>query len=467
MKPSTMSRLVRTIRRLVGVLPLTAAMTIASCKNLDSPDYRATSLSELTGQPTATTVATAVQGLPLMTRDLAVGSSYGGFVVSFGEIGREGWGLDPDNPDQQARRLETPTRSLGGEEWRVGYQTLRLAILSLHATDGLSDWTTPQKEAVRGWIKTFMAYDLLIIIDVFDQSGAAIDVDRAISDPLPPIVSKAQVFARIVQLLDEAKTHLTAAGTTPFPFTPSAGFAGFSDPPTFLLVNRAIRARVNVYMQNWAAALTDLSQSFIDTTAAMSLGVFHSFSSNSGDEPDPLYDPLPRTQVAHTSTIPDAQLRLDGTPDLRATTKTSPIPPRVLNNITATLKWAQYPTPNSPVPLIKNEELILLRAEANFQLGNRPQALADINTVRVKSGGLQPIADPGPPGMLNEILYNRRYSLLWEGAHRWIDMRRYGRLAQLPRARPGDIVIQYASLTDTECLARSPQPPGCTIPPGL
>jgi hypothetical protein len=280
-------------------------------------------------------------------------------------------------------------------------------------------------------------------------------------------VSKAQVFARIVQLLDSAQQHLVAAGTTAFPFTPSPGFNGFADPPSFLKVNRAIRARVDVYMQNWSAALTDLAASFVDTTAAMSLGAYHSFSSNSGDEPDPLYDPLPRTQVAHTSTITDAQLRADNTPDLRATQKTAPIPPRVLNGITATLKWNQYPNPSAPVPLIKNEELILLRAEANFQLGNRPQALADINTVRVKSGGLQPILDPGDPGMLNEILYNRRYSLLWEGGHRWIDMRRYGRLATLPRDRPGDIVIQYASLPVAECLARTPQPPGCTIPPGL
>jgi len=457
----------RAILNAFRTLAVVSASVIASCKSLDAPDFRATSLSELTGNPSATVVATATQGLPLVTRDLAVGTSYGGMVVTFGEIGREGFGLDPDNPDQQARRLVTPTRSLGQEEWRVGYQLLRQATLVLHATDGVTEWSDAEKESVRGWTKTFMAYCLLEIINVFDQSGAAIGFDRAVSDPLPAIVSKAQVFAKILQLLDEARQHLVAAGSTAFPFSPSAGFADFSTPAAFLQVNRAIRARVDVYLQNWATALTDLTASFIDTTAAMSFGAYHSFSGNSGDEPDPLYDPLPRTQVAHPSTITDAQLRADGSPDLRATQKTSTIPPRVLNGITATLKWAQYKSPNDPVPLITNEELILLRAEANFQLGNRAAALADINTVRVNSGGLAAIPDPGNPGMLNEILYNRRYSLLWEGGHRWIDMRRYGRLAQLPRDRPGDIVIPYAPLTDAECLARSPQPPGCTIPAGL
>ncbi|MDP4247858.1 MAG: RagB/SusD family nutrient uptake outer membrane protein, partial [Bacteroidota bacterium] len=38
-----------------------------------------------------------------------------------------------------------------------------------------------------------------------------------------------------------------------------------------------------------------------------------------------------------------------------------------------------------------------------------------------------------------ELLYERRYSLYYEG-HRWIDMRRYGLLGQLPIDRPGDDV---------------------------
>jgi len=43
------------------------------------------------------------------------------------------------------------------------------------------------------------------------------------------------------------------------------------------------------------------------------------------------------------------------------------------------------------------------------------------------------------PALINEMLYERRYSLYFEG-HRWIDMRRYDRLEELPIARttPGD-----------------------------
>jgi len=43
------------------------------------------------------------------------------------------------------------------------------------------------------------------------------------------------------------------------------------------------------------------------------------------------------------------------------------------------------------------------------------------------------------PALINEILKQRLYSLYGEG-HRWIDMRRYDRLAQLPIDRAGDDV---------------------------
>ena len=33
----------------------------------------------------------------------------------------------------------------------------------------------------------------------------------------------------------------------------------------------------------------------------------------------------------------------------------------------------------APIPIIKNEELILLRAEANIGLGNRAAAIQDLN----------------------------------------------------------------------------------------
>ncbi len=446
--------------RLAGMM--LAASALSACKNIDVPDYYAGSIDALTsGNATATAVKTAAQGLPINTRTIS-----SGIVITWGEVGREGYSLDPANPESQKRRLVTEDRSIAAGTWSAGYANLRQENVLLKALDGVSGLSDAEKEGIRGWTKTLMALDYLILIDVFDQSGISLDVDRAVNDPLAPVATKAEAFTRILLLLDQAKTHLQAGGAA-FAFQPGPGYTGFSTPATFLQVNRALRARVDVYMQNWATALTDLSGSFIDTNAAMSLGAYNAYSSRSGDATNPLYDPVPRTQVAHQSVITDAQKRADGTPDLRATSKTALITTRVTNGVTADRKFNIYLTNSDPIPIIKNEELILLRAEANFQLGNRVAALADINVVRTKSGDLPVLtADPGNPGMRDEILYNRRYSLMWEGAHRWIDMRRYGLLATLPRYAPDHVVYPYAPLPDAECLAgvRNPVPAGCTVP---
>ena len=95
------------------------------CKSLDVPDYYAGDLSSLQGgSATRTTVLTALQGLPIGTRDVS-----SGIVTTFGEIGREGYSLDPTNPDANSGRLVSPARSLGSGTWSGGYRALRQGCL--------------------------------------------------------------------------------------------------------------------------------------------------------------------------------------------------------------------------------------------------------------------------------------------------------------------------------------------------
>jgi len=224
---------------------------------------------------------------------------------------------------------------------------------------------------------------------------------------------------------------------------------------------------------NYTEALANLAESFISPTASLRLGAYNTYGTASADVSNPLYDPVPRTLYAHEATIPDAQLQPNAQPDLRATDKTLPLPaPYTYAGVTVIRKWNIYKTSEDPDPLIRNEELLLLRAEANLALGNTSAAITDINVVRVNAGGLAPLADPyvptaTQPTLLDELLYNRRYSLVWEGGHRWIDMRRYGLLGTLPKARPGDKIFPYSPLPDAECIPREPDPPGCAIPATL
>jgi hypothetical protein len=300
-----------------------------------------------------------------------------------------------------------------------------------------------------------------------------VDVSADPAAPLGAIVSKDAALTRISTLLDEAKTHLQAAGAA-FSFPLHSGFAGFNTPATFLKFNRGIKARTEVYRQQWALALAALSESFIDATsgtpASLATGVYHVYSTASGDVVNPLFDPTPTRLYVHPSIISGAQTRANGSPDLRLTSKTAVGVSRVVQQVQGQYKFTNYPTSTTPVPVLKNEELILLRAEARYQSGDVAGALSDINFIRVNSGGLAPLAGfADANAFIDELLYDRTYSLLFEGGHRWVDYRRYGRLAQLPKVNTAinEKTFPFVMFPQDECNQRSPQPqPGCSQVPG-
>jgi len=62
---------------------------------------------------------------------------------------------------------------------------------------------------------------------------------------------------------------------------------------------------------------------------------------------------------------------------------------------------------------------------------------------------------------LTALLYERRYSLLFEG-QRWNDHRRFGLLNLLPLDQPGQFVAKVMPIPQAECDARVTKPVGCT-----
>jgi hypothetical protein len=162
------------------------------------------------------------------------------------------------------------------------------------------------------------------------------------------------------------------------------------------------------------------------------------------------------------SYLTDAQRRADGSADLRASNKALVTSVNVTTqSVSSNVKITVYASNVASIPIIKNEELILLRAEANNGLGNRALALQDLDFIRVNSGGLAPLGVAYAGDIVSEILYNRRYSLFDEYGHRWVDMRRYGRLATLEKALPTHRIFPLVPIIVDECNQRSPAPKGC------
>jgi hypothetical protein len=59
--------------------------------------------------------------------------------------------------------------------------------------------------------------------------------------------------------------------------------------------------------------------------------------------------------------------------------------------------------------------------------------------------------------LLTDLLYERRYSLMWEQGTRWIDARRYGKLSTIesnPVPLTGGHVPSVMPVPESECQAR-------------
>lgn len=444
---------------------LAAVVVVCGCNSLDAPDENGLELGSLSSTPTASGITYATQGLLSGMRGDA-----SQLTQNFSIFGREGYNLDPGDLQLVIEYFET----LGDlAVWTNPYRTIKLADLVLSGVGSVSSFSAAQQAGFRGFAMTVKAVELLNVIRNVDSSGAALDASAGPNTPLPPIVLPGQVYAYIDALLDSAQTALLAAGSS-FAFNLGTGFSGFDTPTTFLEFNRAIRARADIDVQNFSQALTDLSGSFVSTSQPLAYGVYFEFSTASGDLANPVFEASPRYYYAHPSLADSAQNKADNTPDNRFLTKVKQIPPITRAGLTTQWTFQIYSGSEAPMAIVRNEELILLRAEANLGLGNTTLAIQDINFIRVNSGGLAAIstpyvAGPGqPPTLLDELLYEKRYSLMWEpGSSSWLDARHYGTLADLPHDLPGFVVFPYCYIPLVECQARNNEPPGCRTPAGV
>ncbi len=443
--------------RQTHALLLLAALGTGACSfdlstNPNSPD-------QIGENPSRSQVSSTANGMLVSLRQ-----EFADFALDLGILGREAYRFDGSDPRFTGELLTGPLDpgggAFGGDHWAEEFNSIRAGNNLLAVLSTAQALTGEEQSATSGYVKTIQALDFLMILDTHTEDSIPIDVGTDVTAAPAPFVSNAAAFARVVQLLDDAQAELAAGGAA-FPFSLPPGFAGFDTPATFAQFNRALRARVAVYQNQFADALTALAASFVDPAGDLQRGVYMSYGTGAGDFANSLsIDPQNGENFVHPSIQSGAQLQTDGvTPDQRFLDKTVPRQSQSSNGLTSALGWVRYPTPATPIPIIKNEELLLLRAEANIGLSDLGSALTDINTVRTRSGNLPALGAFGTPdAALTELLYNKVYSLLFEGGHRWIDARHYARLNTLPIDRPGgdppDVVFSTLPIPTAETLPR-------------
>ncbi len=386
-------------------------------------------------------------------------SRHRGYVTNISQawntFGREVWYLNGSDPRFQTDWLGQAGRvpdaayfgfgATGGGSYAAPYQAIKQADVLIDAAQNTIFLNEQEKKAVSGFAKTIQAYQFMIPANWLYQNGIRIDV----KDPFNPgpFVSYDQALTFINTLLTEGYADLNAAGTT-LPFTLTSGWAGFNTIDGLKQVNRAIAARLAVYREDWQGALDALDDSFMDLDGNLQAGPAHTY----GAPPDafnPLFYVLDANIntiiVVHPSMIDDAtpgDLRVENKFFERTTPVTITTDATPLVGTHQDKRWASN---TAAIPFIRNEELILIKAEAHAQLNQPTLAVEAIDIIR-------DAADIGAYGggttldeLIDEILYQRRYSLWAEPwGHRWIDARRYDKLDEIPTSYDlGTIFTQF------------------------
>jgi starch-binding outer membrane protein, SusD/RagB family len=286
---------------------------------------------------------------------------------------------------------------------------------------------------VRGVARTIKAQAFYRAIEMRDTLGIPIDVDRPVGSDLASFVCKKNVLGYIAALLDSAQTDLAAAGSSfyfPLPagFTAAQAGVDFTTPASFTKYNRALKGKVELYRglngdaTAYARALTALNASYLDTAAPLNNGPVYTYSAAPGETTNPTFDnnifanPKAKaalqtgdTRAAKFATGSSTRYGFTGSPRLAMT------------------RTADASNQTRPRRILSNEELILLRAQVEIEQANWAGATADINAVRTQYG-LAPIALLADAQTARTaLLYEKRYSLFFEGAQRVVDLRAYGR----------------------------------------
>jgi len=471
----------RTVR---ASLVAAAAVTLGGC-NLDLTNPNQPTVASTLSNPRAS-ISRMVVGVLATYRDNRAVQ-----IRALGSFGRETYYMFITD----GRFITGPYRDWkqnnsfeAGSQWGARYQNYRNAYAAMQLINSsptsVSPTTlaAPEKAGALGVLKTFIALDMLHVIEARGAIGAVVDMTDDVNAVLP-IVSEDSVYKWISAKLDEAQADLVADTMSAFYFPMHTGFSAFgvaaNKPAGFRQFNRAIKARVEAKRGSlgcgapcYTAALTALGATWIANLDGTNRdnGVYVIYSTSAGDILNGASFTGDKNYYVHPSIDSILGVAQDDRYRRKVALSTSACStnytsPQTQVSVTATYRACTYATNVTPIPIIRNEELVLLRAEAEWFTGAAASALTDLAAVRAGSGATRggtavvKFATPAVDSeFVAEVLLQRTLSLYQE-AHRFPDYRRFGKLAALATlaqdVAQGFTVAPYSVLPSQECDARA------------
>lgn len=410
--------------------------TFGACEFEQQVDPNNPSLNSVSQNATRTQLNLLVTGAEASMR-----SHLGTYVTASGTIARELYlfDADPRNTEDLLGKgdavLDNNTFYLTGT-YNPAYRTIKTCNTLLAAVDNTNSISEEEKNGYRGFANTVKGYMYGVILDYLGQGGIRFDVTNP--EALGPFISEAEGYNAVLGLLDEGSKQLAAAS---FAFISSPGFADFNTPETFNQFNQAIAARIATNAGRYGDALSLLEGSFLNLSGELSEGPKHVFSTDGLDILNPVFRPGGQNGdqiIINPDMIEDLREN-----DARINKFALRDNPTSQDGLNGDYRLAIYTSAISPIDIIRNEELILIYAEANMQTDRPDDAITAINVIRNAYGLGDYTGDMTLSALTDELLYQRRYSLVGEG-RRMFDLRRYGRLNAefLPIDREGDDIFQ-------------------------
>jgi len=417
-----------TIYKLLSCFLIVGSVCFTSCEIEQVDDPNNPSLASVTGDPTKAELQGLITGLEARHRNY-----FGSATQMFGSFGREIWAFFGSDPRFTGDWLgiglngETyPDFFASAGTYTTPYLAVKQANVLVDAANASTSLTAAEKAAYSGFAKTVKGHQLLYPLLQQFENGIRIDV----SDPLNPgpIVSYDEALAALRAELDAGFSELSGVDGD-LPFGLSEGYENFETGNGLASINRAIAARAAIYAGDGAGALMALNSSFMDLDGDLQAGPAHVYG-NSPDVSNPLFYPFDRPTstiiVVHPALLEDAEA---------GDTRLSKFAQRIENpaesadvNFIGNYQDGRWESNIAPIPYIRNEELILIYAEANMMTGNMDEAVNAIDIIRNAHGLDDYSGGNSSDELIEEILHQRRYSLWAEAGHRWVDLRRTGRL---------------------------------------
>lgn len=427
-----------------STIALAVVLIAAGCK--DNPitnPIDAPTVDALSGGLTRISLQQLATGVTAQDR-AAFGSLT--YLVLTGIYARDVYRIDASEPRFVSETLggnPDPGSFAGGggfTDFFVAIRSANTILLALEKPDP-QQFTAAEASAARGFFRTMKALDYYRLIELRDTVGIPIQTDdpSAVTD----IRCKTAVLSFIAALLDSANADFSAAGgSTALPFTLPTGFSEFgrnyNQVSNLVRFNRGLKGKVNFYRgldrtapqpALFQTAINELTQALGAGPGAvpasqLPVGPYYRFVPGGSEN---FANPRSDSKIGLNPLLRDSVQAGDarGAKIVSRSTLTG-------GGISTTITLAGA-VPNAanqalPIPIMKDEELVLLRAQAEIEAGQFAAATADINTVRTANGLPALAVFTSKTAAINAVLYEKRFSLLFEGAQRLVDLRAYGRL---------------------------------------